>query len=448
MRSRSGNRGATLNQTAISRALAAKGLTDAQARAIIAGALSLLEGLQAVGVAGGVSPKVTRPTLVGLGDSRVPTFIDKATMRQKGGGDPLNNLCALALQKYRVIGDFGKSGQTPQQFLTQLPDVIALNPGVVWMPSVLNSVGEDIPTASTSGTDSADRMIAAAETLRQNGIFVVFGSEVGKTGLSVSKRAQTNEYNRRIIEYCDQSAYAVFADLRPQFCDANNLVRVEFTYDGIHWNGYGAFEVAKFLKPIFDQLMPAAPAFTLDANGQPQVAGYTNVLTNRLFATATGGSTTTGATGTFSGGTRYQKTTNATLAATSVSGSTRIQGTFAASNDDVRISQEIANTLWAPGDVFCGGALVTLNAPPTNLAGIQFEMIAYGDQVFSYSDMVATPTWAGPNGTFQMLLLTQDYVMPSPTNRGVLQALVRARGYLAGNVDFTVTQIGLFKKNP
>ena len=381
--------------------------------------------------------------VVGPGDSRAFTaFPDGALKRQKGGTDPVNIACALSMQRYRLDNAFAVSGQRVDQYMSLLPDALATGAGIMWLPSVLNTIGQDYPTASTSGQDALTRILAAADQAIAQGFIVVVMSEVGQVGMIQAKRDQINFYNNGIATAARNKRGLVFLDVRSAVCGTDNMLLPLYTYDGTHFNELGGFVVGRIVKVLFDQLMPVGASFLLGANGLPEIGGYTNRMPNPLFNVATGGTTTSGATGTFSGSSRFNKTGTATLNVTSTVGKTNLVGTFAAQNDRVYVEQEADMTGLTTGPFVRGMALAKINSS-SGLAGVQMTSIFYSSAATEiYADLSATATWAGPNDSYTLLLLTQEYKLPVVANAYALVNQVAAVAFGAGGIDMDVTQVG------
>lgn len=403
------------------------------------------------GMGGGV--KSARATVIPIGDSRVPWVLDTATLRQKGATDMANVACALSDQKYTTPAGYGMSGKRIDEYLVNLPTAIALNPGVILFPSVLNSIGQNYPTASTSGTDAADRIKAAAATCIAAGIVVIVGSEIATTTTGAAIMGQINIYNALMQQAANTTPGLYFVDVRSSICDGLNNVLAEFVYDGTHLNQRGALKAGRVWKSLLDQLMPANAGFVLNASGVPAVGGFTNLCQNPRFATTTGGSTSTGVTGTFAANSTFNKTgANVAAVVASALENVVIDCTFSTGvvpgTDNVRMAQAPLNASWNSGETVRGMALVEVAAGATGLAGIELNLVANGDSVSTiWADMatVALAGWNGPNDAVRYLLLTQPYVIPTYTTKGSLAPQVFIRPNGVGSARVTVKQIGVLR---
>jgi hypothetical protein len=386
-------------------------------------------------------------TIAEIGDSRDTWMLD-TPLRQKGGTDLMNIACGLSFQKYKALGVAGISGKRADEYIAAgQAAVLALNPGVLWIPSVLNTIGQDYPTQSTSGAQAASDTIGLANAALAEGVYVVIGSEVGQVGIADVRRDQIDIYNNTMQTFASGRVGVSFCDLRPTMCDANRKLITGYSYDGTHFNQLGAMTAAPLLKAVLDAITPVGNDYRLQANALPlDNAGLVQLLPNPLFNTITGGSTSTGATGTFAGSCTFNKTgAGSALAVTSAAQNVLMTGTFGAQGDNVRMSQVPPIGNWASGMKVRAMALVNV-ASPVGLAGVQLSMVATGDSVATtFADMSVTQTWAGPNGGYDMLLLTNEYVIPSYAVKNSLVATVTAIAFAAGGVAMTVKQLGVIQ---
>lgn len=393
-----------------------------------------------------------RPTIIPVGDSRVPVFTDPATKRQKGATDLTNVACALADQKYRLLDGYGISGATVPQYLVNLNAAIAQNPGAIFFPSVLNSLA-----AGVSGADIANLIIAACDSVRGAGILAIVGSEMGSTVLTAPQITEMDSYNALIKAYCDGTPGAVFLDFRPVMCTAatGGVIQAQYRYDQGHLNQLGAIVAASSVyKPFLDSALPVGPSFILGTDGLPLAGGYTQLALNPRFAVTSGGGTTTGVTGTIPGNCNANKTgANVACAVTSALENVVLNCTFSTGvvvgTDNCRLNTTASNAAWNGGDVMRAMALVELTAGASGLAGLELNMTMTGDSVTTtFADMVTTAAWAGPTGALHLLMMTQEYAIPTYTAKGSLVATVLAKPSGVGAAQVTIKQIGLLKKVP
>ncbi len=391
-------------------------------------------------------------TIATIGDSRDPTFLDPGTNRQKGGTDLCNIAAALSLQKYTVIAGAGQSGKRVDEYLAALDALLAQNPGVIFMWSLLNTIGQDIPSQSTSGATVAQLIIDTYKTkIKPLNIPMIFPSEIGQYGMALVRRDQCDIANKMLQDFAATDGGFNFVDVRPVLCTADRIVDPQFCYDlspPTHLNEFGAFRAAILIKAALDRIMPYNAGYALQANGLPLIGNYTQMAANSLLATATGGSSSTGATGTFSANCTFNKTgTSAALAVTSAPGSAVLAVTFGAQGDNGRTSQTIPPGNWNSGDKIRGMAIVSI-ASPVNLAGVQLTMVATGDSVSTtYADMIATATYRGTDGVYRMLMMTQEYTIPTYTTKSSLSATITVVGFGAGSAVVTVEQFCIIKNN-
>jgi hypothetical protein len=396
--------------------------------------------------------KATVATIVTNGDSRSPTFLDAATLRQKGGTDLVNKSAAASLQKYRLIGGNGQSGKRPDEYLPALTALIPLGPGVVFMWSLLNGIGQDWHALGTSGTDNAQLIIDYYTTnLKPANIRLVVGSEIGQYGMALVRRDQCDIANAMLQSQAAKDGGFNFADFRPVLCTADRIVDPANCYNlspPTHLSDYGTGKAYPVLKAILDQIMPDAPDFTLQANGLPVGGNFTQLLPNPLLNATPNGSTSTGATGTFPGSCTYNKTGASTaLNVTANPGNVLLAATLGAQSDNVRMSQTVPLANWSSGMKVRAMAIVSV-ANAINLAGVQMALVVTGDSIATtYSDLSVTATWRGQDGSYRYLLMTQDYVIPAYTTKNSLVETVTGPAFGAGSAGITVEQMGVLQNN-
>lgn len=383
-----------------------------------------------------------------IGDSRMDPAILSGF--QKGGGSQVNYACALSHQRYRLVLDYGASGQTTAQYLndTNINAIIASNCGTVGIMGCLNDV-----TANITGAVAAANVIAAAERFRRAGLNVWLEAELGQNGMTLARFGECTAYNQTLKEYAERTPGVYWHDARPVLCDLGasaiaNLFKTGMTYDGTHSSQRGSYYWGKSLKVLLDSFIPAnaSPAinspFDLPANGRWQI------LDNPLFNTTSGGSTSTGVTGTIPGSCTANKTGAGTsVAITPAAQSVAMAITFGAQSDNARMSMAANNANWSQGDWLIGLCRVTVTNP-SGLAGTQFTMVATGDSVgTNVTDLAVTPTWTGPDETHSLTMMTLPFQVPAYASKGSLVPTVYAYANAAGSAfTMTVEQMAIARR--
>lgn len=394
------------------------------------------------GGSGSRIPRAKFPTIIPIGDSRVPTFLDPATKRQKGATCLSNVACALADQRYTVKNGYGISGATVPTYLANLGAAIAEAPGVIFIPSVLNSLA-----AGVSGQAVAELILDAADQIIAADIICIVGSEIGSTALTPLQKVEADIYNAVIQQAAKTTQGLIYLELRTALA-LDGAPKVELRYDGGHLNQRGGLAGGEILKALLDVVMPAGLTFRLNAGGVPLIGGYTNLALNPRFQVITGGATSTGATGTFAGSCNFNLTGAGTaLAVTTTAGRVRMACTFGGQNHNCRMSTAALSAAYAAGDLVRGMAVVEVSTP-NGLAGVQLTLVAnLNTGVTTWTDMFATATWAGPATGYHMLMLTQEYAIPAHATKNSLALTIQANSYAAGaGTVVDAFEVGILKK--
>lgn len=141
----------------------------------------------------------------------------------------------------------GIGGQTtPQMLIRFRPDVIALNPKVVVILAGTNDIAGNTGPSTLEMIE--DNLASMAELARAHGIKVVLSSVMPVCDyhrLQTEKRppATILALNQWMKDYAAANGH-VYLDYYPAMIDGANLLKKEFTYDGLHPNeaGYEAIE--------------------------------------------------------------------------------------------------------------------------------------------------------------------------------------------------------------
>lgn len=367
--------------------------------------------------------------LADLGDSRAAALYTGP--RQKGGVSPINVACALSGQRYRAVASFGTSGYRTDQYLTtaNLAALVASPAGTVRIIGALNDIGQDYPTQGTAGATAAANVQAAiTSTLRPAGIRVIVEAEIGQDGMAAVRLGQVYEYNQRMREFCERTSGCYWHDARPVVLNQTSSTstvnyKTGYSYDGSHPNQRGGHYWGKSLKTLLDSITPASVPLIANISELP-ANGRWQILDNPLFNTTTGGSTSTGATGTFPGSCTVNKTGAGTaVVCTPAAQNTQLAITFGAQSDNARISMAANNANWSIGDWLQATAKITVTNP-SGLAGVQMTMVPTVDSAgVVVTDMYANPLWAGPDETFTMTLLTDPYRVTGTTKNSLVPTI-------------------------
>lgn len=390
--------------------------------------------------------------IASLGDSREDPAILSGL--QKGGGSQLNWACALAHQRYRVVLDQGQSGKRTDEYLSDaaIAAIIASNVGTVHIMGAMNNIGQDYPSPTTSGAVAAADVMTACAKFRAAGINVVLEAETGQNGMTAARYGQCLDYTNRLRDYQLRTPGIYWHDARPVVhnmaaTSLANLFKTGMEYDGTHLSQRGAYYWGKSLKAVLDSFIPASTSPTVNSAFELPANGRFQLLDNPLFLTTSGGSTSTGVTGTLPGSCTVNKTGAGTsVAVTSAAQSIDMSITFGAQGDNARLSMAANNANWLAGDWLLGACRVSVTNP-SGLAGPQFTFVSTGDSVGTVvSDLSATTTWAGPDESFSITMLTLPFQVPAYTVKSSLVPTVYFHANAAGSqFNAKAEQMGIFR---
>lgn len=389
-----------------------------------------------------------------IGDSRpAAAFIDPAK-RISGGGSGLMWALALSGQRATIAAALGASAlRTDEIMATQLAPALATNAGILYLYAGLNDIGQDYPTAATSGATAAANIIAMCNAAVRAGMRVILEQEIGSQTIGATRQIQVMELRQRLREYAERTPGVYLHDAAAAVVldqDASSTTmtyRANYSYDGVHLNNRGAYYHGKSLATLLTALLlPRFPGVynTFETPSQ----GRWQLLPNPLYTPGTGGTANTGITGTVPGSCSVARSGSATATVSTVAdadgfgNNVQMDCTFTAAGELVRLGQDVAAANWSPGDIIEGGALVQVSSPvgfsgATALMQINGDSVSY-DNASLYPIDANTAQRPGPDEGYTALLLTQPYTVPAITSKGWCTLHVRAVGETAGSVTLKV----------
>lgn len=399
------------------------------------------------GLPNGILPAKARSnTIAVIGDSRGVMYIDETGERLVRKSSPIAVAQAHDDQRFQVVGDFAQSGKRADEFLSQLDAAIALQPGIIYCPSVYNSIAQNI--GGIGGTTAANDIIAAARKVVASGAFFVQCSEVGSTNLDGTRQAQATVFNNAVSAAAAALHGFDFLDVRPWMCGGDNVLLEEYAYDKVHLNGAGDVRWRIPLLRYLRERLPYAAGFDLDEFALPRCGGYNQLAPNPLLLTATGGTASGGVTGTFAGSCSFDTDDTATLSVASSVGKVVLTGGFAAQGDSFSMDQVVPLASWSSGDVV--RAMVLLKSESlVNCAGLTLSLIAKGDGVETrLADLSVRETfnWRGTDGGYRYLMLTDEDTIPAYTTKQSLTWRLSGHAFGAGGAVVDVRQAGVLEK--
>jgi hypothetical protein len=387
-------------------------------------------------------------TLAPLGDSRTAIISYDTAHLNLSTQNHFNWANALNQQKYPYTGDFGISGATSDQIIAQmLTPALATHP--TYMPILMGVNDVRSPGFSAEHT-MANIAEAANKALAQGTIPIVF-TDPGSEHYNAAQVAFINDVNARIKVYCSATTKTVLFDMAA-LVSTQRTPTIAFqpgwSYDGIHLQTVGAYNVGAAFADLMNSFGIAAPIY-------PGLSG--NLLINPDFSVVTGGHLGTGNTGSlpssftgipenigctteFSLNTRKDAAKEIVVKLTAITPN-KLGG--------VRVIQQIPVTGVSPGDNFQAGVQVDIDGGSVNLDDVRAEVdFTFKDGTFAIAnDFVGTVARAGKPtrdtissipGSPGMSLTLQSPVNPYPADKELTGIKFTLGVRVAGNGKATV----------
>ena len=232
----------------------------------------------------------------------------------------------------------GVTGATSTQIVSQLPAVLALNPGYVWLQCLSNDQFNGV-----TGAQSIANLQTIFQTLNANNIVVLFGTEYGRTGQTSPTVNGLTQAQNWAKEYARSHVGVIVVDCFDYFADfssignsyvgapnTTNLMNEASNYT--HPNGLGAIAGAYPWVKQLSRILPPPASFNL-LNNDGNIAGDNqNVLQNGKLIQGSGGSLGTGASGTIAQNCYLNRASGSIAAAGSIVTRSSVAGTFPSVN--------------------------------------------------------------------------------------------------------------------
>ncbi|MEH3041682.1 MAG: GDSL-type esterase/lipase family protein [Sphingomonas paucimobilis] len=400
-----------------------------------------------------------------LGDSRAAAVYVDTAQRGYTANSALNWANALLGQRLVIGQGFGKSGDRTDQVLARLPAAIASGAGLLYILAALNDIAQNVPSATTSGATAFANVRTMIDAGRAAGMVVVVEAEVGSNNLNAVQVGQVHEFNAQLFEYAERVAGvhvhdARLAVMQPGYADGTLQFREGMSYDGTHLNGRGASYAGESLATLIAMLVPPRGGVTINSRSALVGNGRRQLMLNPVFATATGGSIGTGASGTVPagfGGVISGGGATATYGTQAdpdgLGNNVVIDANFTAAGSQVRLFQDLPAANYQAGDVVQGVAVVDVVGNPTGLAALMLQFAqstgAGGAVVEGYS--LYGPVGSGQSGIDRPVRLTlqmRPFVLQPAVGSGpYLQLSVRAVAGGTGAAKIVVRQMALKRRD-
>jgi lysophospholipase L1-like esterase len=401
-------------------------------------------------------------TVIGFGDSRVQALHnDYPANRNLSSRNFLGIARALSGDRINYNGlNFGVAGNTTAQMLARLPDVItaakAANARYVVVRGGFNSIaaGLSAATAFADIQSICDALIAQQiQPIPVLDTGAGINPSSGQPYLNEAAGAQLNQFNVLLQAYADSKGIPAF-DPRPAVLSSAPGVypfvfKSGHSEDNLHPNLRGARAEGVALWAFMQPLIGTAPSLRFTG---------ADVLANPTLATTTGGTLGTGATGTVPAG--Y------TATAREAAGATAVISTNLRTDGRREIVMQITTGTTPPtflaqqafsleqatlagigmGDVFEGGAEITIDAGATGLTGVSAFARFIGPNAGFVIQYDTFPDVNGAFGTVEGDLTFTSRAAPVVVTEAPTSAGWFCRAYFGAAGSATVRIIPFAKK--
>lgn len=310
------------------------------------------------------------------GDSRLNSFYNDGTKNNKNAGNHLVVANTQMGQRMNVIGNLAVAGQRSDEYNSATPAMVASAAGTLIGLGVVNDIAQ-----GRTGADSWTTVKGIIDAAIGAGKGVIWHTEPGAEGFNATQIGYRNAFNASLLAYAAANAgkLRVWDFAAAVLVDPTSSSSIAFkpgySYDGTHLSNIGArFAGVAFAAWAATQIGgTAAVLSTLQAS---------NVVTNKQFATATGGSVQAALTGTAPAGWSVVRTGTGG-GSVSVSASPDgngnemvIAATGAAAGDRVQASQQVTTGL-ALNDKVRFLVEVAVDAGASNLRSVRAQLAGW-----------------------------------------------------------------------
>ncbi len=322
------------------------------------------------------TPSALSPNIFMMGDSRLASFYNDGTKNNKNAGNHLVVANTQMGQRMVVIGNTAVAGQRSDEYNSSTSTMAASSAGTLIGLGVVNDIAQ-----GRTGADSWATVKAIIDAAITAGKSVIWHTEPGAEGFTSAQIGHRNTFNTSLLAYAaaNPTTLRVWDFAAAVLVDPTSTTSIAFktgySYDGTHLSNIGARYAGADFKTWAATRVggTAAVLSTLQTN---------NLVTNKQFATATGGSVGTGLTGAAPSGWSVVRTGTGG-GAVSVSAEPNgngnevvIAATGSAAADRVQISQQIL-TGFALNDKVRALVEVAVDAGATNLKSVRIQVAGY-----------------------------------------------------------------------
>lgn len=230
-------------------------------------------------------------SMVLLGDSRLAGFSYDPTARlRRSAANFLAMAFRLTGQRMRVEKSYAVSGLRSDQYLSAQNVADALARSSYWL--VLYGVANDIGQRADGADYFAVYIKPVADAWTATGRRIILITETGGNSFTTAaQRGAVYRYNRQVRDYCRENRSAVLFDAAAIVMDPTQPMTINPAYsgDGLHIGLMnGAYALGSKFAALINQIAPPCDGLVY-SSGQVFANGGTQLFSNPLWLTTTGG---------------------------------------------------------------------------------------------------------------------------------------------------------------
>lgn len=390
------------------------------------------------------SPRVLNRLTV-LGDSRAAQmhaegspYRNRSAHNHRVWGD------ALADRRTTFGGNYGRSGWRSDQILALLNSAINSGCGTLDIQMGVNDisqafagyVAETGPYAGTAVTLAnvltvalANAEYAISQSVAAGIPNIIVTLDPGASNLTSEQVGILIRYNQGLRELAEKYPGVVIFDLPAYVWDptASTAAAIAFAANAylnegsiyVHEATYGSWLAGSAYADLLKSIMPAFPRRQRSRSEAPATNNKTQMLSNPLFTSPTGGVAGTGVSGDIPASWNVARAGSGITASVSVAaspdgfGNEVVIAATATAAGSVYLYQDVSASNWALGDYFEGSARCIVDAGATGLAGPYL----YTQAAFSGGSETSMDLYQrgeiGPQGGYSLDLLSQPLLISS-----------------------------------
>ncbi|WCP71542.1 SGNH/GDSL hydrolase family protein [Sphingomonas hankookensis] len=403
-----------------------------------------------------------RHIVASIGDSRVAAVGMDSGKRLYSAFSGLNWANALLGGRLTVLPDFGVSGERTDQIMKRIDAAIATGAGTLYILCGVNDIAQQYPSGTASGETAFANIRFMAERAAAAGMLVIVELEVGADGLEAAQQGQVAELNALLVDWAELTNNVLLNDVRAEVMDPGRVgtkFRAGMSYDGTHQGPRGSFTHGEKLAKLFATIAVPRPAAIRSPIEVPTVRRR-QLLTNPMFATATGGQRSGAANGPVPAGWTLRAGGTATVAASTradpdgLGNHVVLDINFGAVGEDVTFHQDVAAEYWRAGDIV-QMALVAELVEDSDAVGlitaIVSNVVAEGEDMMRVArSSDGDGLIVGALGIHRPAVITlrgRPCTLLPPLNKSYTSAVARIRAAKAGPAKIAIRSFALHRRN-